>query len=208
MTEFWEESFRDKQAMWGFEPSASAITTLELFKKNGLNKILIPGFGYGRNANLFIQQGFEVSGIEISATAIALAKKHYGPELKIHHGSVSAMPFDQERYDGIFCYALIHLLNEAARKKLIEACYRQLNVKGYMVFIALSKHDARYGNGEVIGKNTFKTKHGISLFFYDPDAVQEEFGNFGLVQAEELSEPAIHGENNPPQQFIQIICRK
>jgi hypothetical protein len=31
MTEFWESSFKEKQAMWGFEPADSAITTLELF---------------------------------------------------------------------------------------------------------------------------------------------------------------------------------
>jgi hypothetical protein len=41
MTEFWEASFRDKQEMWGWEPADSAVLTLELFKKHGLNKILI-----------------------------------------------------------------------------------------------------------------------------------------------------------------------
>ncbi|MDD7886754.1 hypothetical protein [Flavivirga sp. 57AJ16] len=86
MAEFWETSFRDRQEMWGWEPADSAIETVELFKKNGLNKILIPGFGYGRNAKAFIDNGFKVAGIEISKTAIDIAKEHFGASIKIHHG--------------------------------------------------------------------------------------------------------------------------
>ena len=130
MTEFWESSFRDKQEMWGLEPADSAIAAVDLFRKNGLTKILIPGFGYGRNAQLFNDNGFDVTGIEISETAIDLAKKNYGDHLKIYHGSVSAMPFDNEIYDGIFCYALIHLLSVKDRAKLIEDCYDQLRPNG------------------------------------------------------------------------------
>ncbi|MCP2043963.1 methyltransferase domain-containing protein [Pontibacter sp. HSC-36F09] len=107
----------------GGEPADSAIATLKLFRENRLHKILIPGFGYGRNAKIFTDAGFKVTGIEISETAIKLAQKHYKDDVKVHHGSVNAMPFDQEVYDGIFCYALIHLLSTDERIKLIQNCY-------------------------------------------------------------------------------------
>lgn len=134
MTEFWEATFRDKQEMWGWKPTDSAIETLALFKKHGINNILIPGFGYGRNAKLFTDNGFNVTEIEISETAIGLAKKHFGGRVKIHQGSVHSMPFDKELYDGIFSYALIHLLSAEDRIKLIEDCYNQLKPNGYMFF--------------------------------------------------------------------------
>ena len=51
--EYWESRFKDEGAMWKFEPSDSALITLDLFKSNRINKVLIPGFGYGRNAKLF-----------------------------------------------------------------------------------------------------------------------------------------------------------
>ena len=76
MAEFWESSFIEKQTMWGFDPADAAITTAEMFKRNGLSKVLIPGFGYGRNAKIFIDNGLDVTGIEISSTAIELARKH------------------------------------------------------------------------------------------------------------------------------------
>lgn len=94
MTEFWEASFRDKKEMWGLEATESAKTTAKQFHKAGYGKVLIPGFGYGRNAKAFAELGMSVTGIEISQTAIDLAQHHFGNHLTIHHGSVTDMPFD------------------------------------------------------------------------------------------------------------------
>ena len=208
MTEFWESSFREKQEMWGFEPSDVAVTTAELFKKQGLHKILIPGFGYGRNARIFTNNGFQVTGIDISETAIDLAKKHFGDTIRGYHGSVNSMPFDQEIYDGIFCYALIHLLPATERIKLIQDCYNQLRPNGYMVFIAISKADTKYGDGKEISKDTFETRHGVTLYFYDSDSVKAEFGKYGLIEAKEINEPSKSMGNMPSLRLWQIICRK
>lgn len=208
MTEFWETSFRDKQEMWGWEPADSAIETLQLFKKHGLNKILIPGFGYGRNAGIFTDNGFEVTGIEISETAIDLATKHFGDSIKVHHGSVSSMPFDQEIYDGIFSYALIHLLSTEERIKLIADCYSQLRPGGYMVFVSISKMDFRYGQGKETSNDTFETWPGVTLYFYDSDSIKSEFGNYGLMDAEVINEPVTNLGDKPLQRFWYIICKK
>lgn len=208
MTEFWETSFRDKQEMWGWEPADSAMDAIELFKKYGLNKILIPGFGYGRNARVFCDQGFRVTGIEISETAIDLAQKHFGDSVKVHHGSVSSMPFDQELYDGVFCYALIHLLSEKERVKLIEDCYNQLKPNGYMVFVTISKADFRYKQGVEISKDTFEPWPGLTLYFYDSDSIQSDFGSFGLINAEIINEPKTDMGNKPSQRFWYIVCKK
>ncbi|RAU83150.1 class I SAM-dependent methyltransferase [Pontibacter arcticus] len=208
MAEFWELSFRDKNTMWGFEPADAAIATLSLFREKGLNKILIPGFGYGRNAKVFTDAGFNVTGIEISETAIALAQKHYGKNVKVYHGSVSAMPFDQEFYDGIFCYALIHLLDKKERVKLITDCYNQLQPDGYMVFVTISKNDATYGNGVELSKDRFETRHGVQLFLYNSDSIKEEFGKYGIIDLKEIEEPAKNMGDRPSQKFWLITCRK
>lgn len=208
MAEFWETNFREKQEMWGWEPADSALQTVELFKRYGLNSILIPGFGYGRNARIFQENGFRVTGIEISETAIQLARKHFGDSIKVYHGSVSSMPFDQDKYDGIFCYALIHLLNGEERKKLIKDCYDQLKPDGLMVFISISKNDFRFGQGKEIYKDTFETWPGVTLFFYDKESINSEFGTYGLIDYEEISELTLSVENKPSQRFIKIVCRK
>ncbi len=85
MTEFWEASFIENQMMWGFEPSDSAILTKDFFLEKKVKDILIPGIGYGRNAKVFIDNEIDVTGIEISKTAIDLARKE-GLNIHIFHG--------------------------------------------------------------------------------------------------------------------------
>lgn len=208
MTEFWESSFKEKQEMWGWDPADSASRALELFKNNGLNKILIPGFGYGRNAKIFIENQFSVTGIEISETAVEIAKKEFVSGVKIYHGNVSSMPFDNELYDGIFCYALIHLLNEHERAKLLSDCYNQLKPNGYMIFVTISKSDFRFGQGKNIGEDLFEVWPGLNLFFYDIHSIKKEFANYCLIEAKEIFEPERNIGDKPSQRFWNIICKK
>ncbi len=197
--EFWEANFQDKQEMWGWEPAVSATMTKDFFAGQGIKKVLIPGFGYGRNALVFRDSGMQVTGIEISETAIKIAKAHFGVDTTIYHGSVTDMPFDHKQYDGIFCYALIHLLDSSEREQLIRDCYNQLSEGGYMVFTVISKAAHTYGTGNFISKDRYEIFKGVPMFFYDRASIHDEFAACGLIEVTEVS------ENYP---FFLIKCRK
>lgn len=197
--EFWEMAFSGKQEMWGFEPARSALLTRDLFVQQGITNILIPGIGYGRNAQIFRDSGMTVTGIEISGSAIAMARKHYGPDMVIHHGSVADMPFDDQQYGGVFCYALIHLLDSTGRAKLISDCYDQLAPGGYMVFTLISKAASTYGQGKQIGTDRYEQFGGVNMFFYDEASIHAEFGRAGLCSITKVE------ENYP---FFLVECRK
>lgn len=199
MTEFWEEAFRDKKEMWGFEPAKSAILAKDFFVEKSIRNVLIPGIGYGRNAQIFRDNGITVTGIEISQTAIDLANKHFGKKLKIYQGSVTEMPFDDNLYDGIFCYGLIYLLDKEDRKKLIKDCFSQLTENGFMIFTAITKDAKTYGQGVLISKDRFEMFGGVKIFFYDKETIDEEFGDAGLFEVTEVN------ENYP---FHIIKCKK
>ena len=208
MNEFWEEMFRKIGTIWQFEPANSATFARDLFAENRLQKILVPGVGYGRNAKLFVESGFEVTGIEISETAIRLAREN-GLDFQIHHGSVTQMPFDDSVYDGIFCYALIHLLNQNERRQFLKNCSDQLREGGLMVFITVSKGYTRlHGLGKEISKDRFRIDNGLKVFFYDSVSVEREFGRFGLVEYTEIEEPVKHMPNEDPMKFWMVVCRK
>lgn len=199
MAEFWETNFSEKREMWGLEPANSALITKDLFLEKSIKKVLVPGIGYGRNGQVFRESGIDVTGIEISKTAIELAQKHYGNDMVIHHGSVTDMPFDSIQYDGIYCHALIHLLDEQQRKKLIQDCFSQLANNGYMVFTAISKKAHTYGTGTYISKDRYEIFQGVQMFFYDEESIQTEFGEAGLFEIREIT------ENFP---FYLILCKK
>ena len=199
MAEFWEEAFKEKKEMWGFDSAKSAVLAKDFFLKNKIENVLIPGIGYGRNAKIFMDNGMSVTGIEISQTAIELAETHFGNALKIHHGSVTEMPFDDKVYEGIFCYALIYLFDHKARKKLIQDCYHQLSENGLMIFTAIRKDAQTYGQGKEISKDRFEMFGGVKIFFYDEDTIKDDFEDAGLFEISDLS------ENYP---FYLIKCRK
>ncbi|MEC0230631.1 class I SAM-dependent methyltransferase [Paenibacillus alba] len=207
MTEFWESSFIEKQWMWGYAPTDSAIVTKDFFLERNVKDILVPGIGYGRNAKVFIDNGIKVTGIEISQTAIDLARQN-GIDIRIFHGSVTDMPFENKLYDGIFCYALIHLLNNREREKFIKDCYNQLKPNGYMIFTAVSKNAPMFGKGKQLDKDYFEMMEGVKLFFYDSDSITQEFEKYGLVEFSEIDEPSKDMKNKPPVPFIIVKCKK
>ncbi|WP_433772184.1 class I SAM-dependent methyltransferase [Bacillus wiedmannii] len=205
--EFWESSFIEKQTMWGFEPSESAIMAKNFFLEENVKNILVPGIGYGRNAKVFIDSGMHVTGIEISKTAIDLAKGN-GLNINIFNGSVTDMPFDNKRYDGIFCYALLHLLNQEEREKFIKDCYSQLKPGGYMVFTTVSKKAPMFGKGKQLDKDYFEIMEGVKMFFYDSESIKKEFDQYGLIEVSEIDEPNKNAANKPSINFLFVKCKK
>lgn len=207
MEQFWNGSFLQHKAMWGFEPSQSALLAKDLFVKNQITDILLPGFGYGRNAALFLDAGIQVTGIEISSAAIDMARHQFRDQVKVFQASVTEMPLDHHIYGGIFCYGLLYLLDENQRQKMLSDCYEQLLTGGWMFFSVISKNSPNYGKGKQIGENTFELGKGGQLYFYNEDAVLREFASFGLVDFWEIEEKA-----NPASdvlfKFFIVKCQK
>lgn len=193
--------------MWGFEPTDSAILTKNFFLEKNVRDILVPGIGYGRNAKVFIDNGLNVTGIEISKTAIDLARQNE-LDINIFHGSVSDMPFDNKLYDGIFSHALLHLLNNEEREKFIKDCYDQLKPNGYMILTTVSKKAPMFGKGKQLDKDYFEIMEGVKMFFYDSDSIKQEFEKHGLVEFTEIDEPSKDMKNKPSINFIVIKCKK
>ena len=201
----WESVFAANELLWGLDAAKSALDAAEHFARSGVRRVLIPGIGYGRNARPFLDREMRVTGIEISPTAIALARSRLGLELQIHEGSVQDMPFDDATYEGIFCHGLLYLLDAPARAKLISDCYAQLAPGGHMRFTVISKEAPMYGRGTRLGDDWYEVSPGVSMYFYDHASVSEELGSAGLVETSEVLEPAAGGCTFP---FLQAVCRK
>jgi SAM-dependent methyltransferase len=203
MTEFWESTFAQVKMAWGLEPTLSAGIAQRHFAQAGVHDVLIPGIGYGRNAKPFLESGMRVTGIEISETAIELARSRLGLTIPIFHGSVTDMPFDDAQYDGIFCYGLVYLLGARGREKFIRDCYHQLLPGGYMMFTVISKKAPMHGQGKQLGEDWFERHPGLPMYFYDIESVKREFSPYGIVEISEVDEPVAEGVSFP---FLNVIC--
>jgi cyclopropane fatty-acyl-phospholipid synthase-like methyltransferase len=203
MSEFWDDAFLRSQLMWGLAPTASANIACDYFAKRPVADVLIPGIGYGRNAKPFLDQGMRVTGIEISETAISLARDKLGLDIPIHKGSVLDMPFDDRQYDAVFCFGLLYLLDAQGREQLLSACARQLVAGAPMVFTVISKEFDMYGKGVKLGDDWYETHPGVKMFFYDEASIRREFAPFGVVEVCKVDEPMGHGSTRP---FLNVFC--
>jgi len=191
--EYWNNRFSEKGKIWGTEPSKTAIYALKLFKKYEIKKILIPGAGYGRHTKFFSANNYEVTGIEISEKGLSIARD-LDSESKLLLGSVLDMPFDDEIYDAVFCYNLLHLLLEKQRISFIEKCYNQLRNAGFAFFSVFSEQEDSYGKGVQIEENTFESKPYRPTHYFTEEDLLQHFDTFTVIETSIIEEKENHGE--------------
>ncbi|MFX1365949.1 MAG: class I SAM-dependent methyltransferase [Promethearchaeota archaeon] len=202
--EYWNSRFLDKGQIWGTEPSTTAKYSLKLFKKYNINTILIPGAGYGRHTKFFSINNYDVTGIEISEVALNIAKK-FDPYSKLILGSVMDMPFNNEKYDAIFCFNVLHLLLENQRKIFIEKCYDQLQDNGFAFFSVFSESEESFGRGAKIEKNTFESKPYRPTHYFTEKDLLNHFKAFSVIETDIIEEKEDHGDLGPHVHKLRYI---
>jgi len=208
MRTFWDIRFQKEGFVWGETPSKTAYYALEIFRKNGVKSILVPGSGYGRNTKLFTNAGFKVTGVEISATAVALAKK-YDPATTVCEASVLDMSCAQGKYDAVYCFNVLHLFYANERKLFIEECARHLKDKGLVFFIVFSERERGFGQGKEAEKNTYEARPGRPTHFFDDADLREHFESFETIESAIMEDPELHPGEGPHTHILRyILARK
>lgn len=205
--EYWNNRYIDKGKIWGTEPSNAAIYALSLFKKQKITKILIPGAGYGRHTKFFSNNNYEVTGIEVSAEALNIAKE-FDSKSKLILGSVLDMPFNNEIYDSIFCYNLLHLFLRNDRISLIEKCHNQLKSEGYAFFSVFSDKEDSFEQGAKIEENTFESKPYRPTHYFSEKDLLEHFKKFFLLETGIIEQNEDHGGLGPHTHRLRYIYVK
>lgn len=208
MNTFWEERFREEGRIWGDSPSRSALLAIDLFTKAGVREVLVPGSGYGRNAEAFARAGFAVTGIEISKTAVAMARRG-SSDVRYHRGSVLDMPFDDSMYDGIFCFSVLHLFRKNDRAAFLGRCRDQLKDGGVLFFTVFSDKEPSFGSGRMVEENTFESKPGREVHYYSRDDLVSEFRDFTIISTGMVEELEDHGNEGRHVHLLRTIyaCR-
>jgi ubiquinone/menaquinone biosynthesis C-methylase UbiE len=134
-------------------------------------EVLDVGCGAGVPVTKFlVDEGFSVTGIDISDGMLKLAKKHV-PKCKFLKADMSEMDFPENSFDGIVSfYAVIHLPREK-HADLFKNFYKFLKPGGVML-IGLGS-DEWEETAEYFGAKMFWS-------FYDPEKELELIKNAGF----------------------------
>jgi SAM-dependent methyltransferase len=188
---YWNSQFSKYNHIWGETPSKSAEIALSLFRQHQVNKILVPGSGYGRNSKLFSTSGFDVTGIEISEEACALARE-YDPATKLYNGSFLDDDFVQGQYEAIYCFNVLQLFLKTDRIRFVQKSAQRLSPKGLLFFTGISDQDDSFGQGKEVEENTFAVKPDKILHFFTMDDLKIHFEGFVVLEVGSLQDQVSH----------------
>lgn len=166
--------------------------------KNDYSKVLDVGCGNGRHLVFFAEQGFDVSGIDISREAIEIAeawinKKELNADLMV--GDVKSLSFDANSFDLVISYGVLDHVPFSDALIAMDEIKRVLSPGGMLFLTLRSTDDSEFGRGEKVGKNTYKLEEGyekgIIQHYFDFNEIKDLFKDFKIIDIE------LHDENFP-----------
>jgi tellurite methyltransferase len=188
------EEYKKEGCYWGKEPDKGVKLILK-YKKSG--DVLDLGCGEGRNALFLAENGFNVTGIDISEEGIKKFKelaKQNNLKVKGIVGDIIKFEFDN-KYDIIISNATLHFLKENESKDMVKKIKENTKKDGLNVINVFTEENP--------DKNfPYLFKRGELRNYYNDWEI--------LGYKEGMGEMQKHGKSGKPHRhgFSVIIARK
>lgn len=204
----WEETFSNKPQMFGTNPSEAAIKAVEIFKENGVRKILELGGGQGRDTLYFAANGFEITVVEYTSAGIQAIKKS-AAELEVSplitpvfHDVRKPFPFRDETFDACYSHMLYCMALTTAELAFISMeTGRVLKPEGINIYTARNTDDADYGTGTHQGEDLYECGKFI-IHFFSLEKVEQIAGSFKTIKIDHFEEGAL------PRKLFFVVQKK
>jgi SAM-dependent methyltransferase len=138
--EFWNSIYQNKNAGWDLKSPTPVFQRMLKEKKIlHIGKLLILGSGYGYDAVEAAKDGFEVTAVDFSASAVSFAKKLAKKEnvnVDFIHNDFFKFELDHsDGFDAVYDYVTYCAINPARREEYAKLIKTLLKCSG--LFIAL-----------------------------------------------------------------------
>ncbi len=180
---------------WNIEDPPQALVELV---EGGLVrpcKAIDLGCGAGNYAIYLAGKGFDVTGVDISPTAIKIAEENArqkGVRCRFLTADVlGGLEEIQETFDFAFDWELLHHIFPENRAKYVRNVYRNLSSKGSYLSVCFSEKDPQFGGS---GKYR-KTRLDTLLYFSSENELRELFSPYFII--EDIRTIQISGKHLP-----------
>jgi len=132
--------------------------------KRNVEHVLDVGCGNGRHVVFFAQQGFNVSGIDISEKAIEWAKdwcNREGLNADLRVADIKRLPYEDHSFDVAVSHGVLDHIPMDDARHAVEEVYRVVKPGGLFYCDLRSVEDFECGSGKQVGPNTFGYHAGL-----------------------------------------------
>ncbi len=175
----WEKDYKMRGGLW------RGVSVFDFSFIPTSAKVLELGCGDGKTLSALVANGFNVTGIDVSPSAIKLARKKIGKKAKLVVGDVCDLPFEKNSFDAVIAVHVLDHLSQKERKIAVAEIKRVLKKNGVIFFQGFSKNDFRFGAGEKVEKNTFRRKNNVWYHYFSTLDVRRLFYSFEVVELRE-----------------------
>jgi SAM-dependent methyltransferase len=179
------------------------------------NRILDCGAGgYDPKLAFFLENGFEVYGIDISDEQIKDSEeysKKNNINLNIIKGDMRKIPFDSGFFDYVYSYNSIFHLTKKDTPVAIDEMHRVLKKGGLCYLNLLSVDDKWYKEGEEINPGEVITREGDEEYFHsyhEDNGPDSYFDEFEIIYKEKIHIPIGKYYNTERTCILEYITRK
>ena len=160
----------------------------EWVSKSPLNKVLDLGCGSGRHVVYFAEQGFDVSGIDLSEEGVEMTNqwlKEKGLLGKAVAASADKLPFAENEFEVVISFGVLdHVMKDLALRAFDEV--RRVLKPGGLFHINLrSPESYDYGLGEMLEPGTYILTNGpekdMPQHFWSEEEIQDALGDFEVL---------------------------
>ena len=212
----WEKVFRENE--WGKYPGESLIRFIarNYYKeKRNTVKLLEIGCGPGANIWYMAREGFDVTGIDGSETAIKKAKERLqgeGLNARLVRGDIVKLPFADNEFNGVIDNECLYANSEENTLMALSEINRVSRGGGLF-------YSRTFSNEMFIGNNSDKTNYEFSnimdgplsgkgfVRLMDKKKIYDLYGKFfDIISIDQLEHTQYNGEQKISE-FI-IVCQK
>ena len=204
----WDTNFSQKPEMFGLEPSNPALKAAELFRKEGKTTLLELGGGQGRDTLFFAREGFRVTVLDYSQSAVEALKAKAGAAgltdriTALRHDVREPLPFENDVLDCCYSHMLFCMaLTTPELERLADEVRRVLKPGGLHVYTVRHTMDAHYGKGIHRGEDIYEMG-GFIVHFFNREKVRQLARGCELVSIDEFEEGGL------PRKLFRVTLRK
>jgi ubiquinone/menaquinone biosynthesis C-methylase UbiE len=159
----------------------------KFFVPNNIKNVLDAGCGAGRHSLAMLRENINVTAIDTSESAVNISKELIlgtYKNINISVASITELPFENDSFEGIICWGVLHYLTNDEFDKAMNELYRVLKPGGFIGLTLRSIEDSECddNNKDIMqSSNAYESKN-ILFKYFDEDDIKKIMSRFKMFK--------------------------